>query len=442
MGLVILLAVFNITVFSQASETPLTKTFSSFEGGYIVELPWTAGPAGSATLGGTETYALGSGRSFRWSAGGVLMETAFVVFDRDSKVPRDPLDTFYELVRRSGEFMEADGGELVIDRAVIARGGAGRELVFESGNNRQIARWFFHEGRAVRVSAEFAAVTGAAGGDENQRAAERFLDSVQLKSRDEIAAIKIKEAAPAELPQAQPRLPARWLRPDAEEMAKDRVKSIFEEIENTGKDAAANGIRGIQSRQKKIDHYFDPQGFLTRTVSYDFTGFPEAITAYGFIDGKRVNKNAYVPGENVATAMGLPVPAQSVKKRDTRYSTRVEEKYDANKRLAERTFYDNAGDLFLRAVYSYRDNRIEIYEYKKTGTLENKFSQVLDQKGNLAQKTAQSFGHAPNERKYVYKYLTFDDRGNWTKRTVSLEIKENGKITTLEYIEYRKLAYY
>jgi hypothetical protein len=441
-GLVMLLALFNITAFSQASSqepeaAPLTKTFSSFEGGYIVDLPWTAEFLGAGPLSGLDTNALGTGYRRQWRVGDVSLESAFIEFDKNSKPPREPLGMFQDLVRISSGYMEAGGWTLSYDRAVIARGGAGRELFFESGENRQLVRWYFHEGRAVRLLAAFVDE------GENRKIAERFLGSVRLVSRDEIAAIKIKDAAPADLPQTAPHRPAGWLRPDAEDMvisakgAKDKVKSIFEEVENSGKDA---GGRGIGGRQKKIDHYFDSRGFLTKTVSYDFTGFPEGVTVYGFLDGKRVNKNVYIPNENIVTGAGPSVPAAN--KRDTRYSTRVEEKYDAAKRVAERIFYDNAGDLFLRAVYSYRETRVEIYEYKRTGTLENKFSQVLDAKGNLIQKTAQAFGSAPNERKYVYKYSAFDDRGNWTKRTVSLEIKENGRVTALDYTEYRTIAYY
>jgi hypothetical protein len=426
-GLVLLLALFNITAFSQTSGAQPIKTFSSLEGGYIVELPWTAQALGGGRLSSTETYALGGGGYIRWGAGDVLMEAAFIDLDRDSKVPRDSLATFQELVRRSGEFMAAGGWELAGDRAVIARGAAGREFVFESAGNRQITRWFFHAGRAVRLTAEFVVT------EENQKAAEKFLESVRLVSRDEISALKIREAMPAGLPQKRP---LQWFRPDAQELAKGKVKSIAEEIENTGKDASGG------RRNKKIDHFFDARGFLTKTVSYDFIGYPEVVSSYGFLDGKRVNKNAVVPNENIVTGAGPSSPGEPVKKRDSRYSTRVEEKYDSAKRLSERIFYDNAGDLFLRAVYSYRETKVEIYEYKKTGTLENKISQVLDGKGNLVQKTAQTFGSAPNERKYIYKYLAFDDRGNWTKRTVSLEIKENGKVTTLDYTEYRAIAYY
>ncbi|HEV7646276.1 MAG TPA: hypothetical protein VGO50_20240 [Pyrinomonadaceae bacterium] len=432
-GLVMLLALINITAFSQTSGAPLTKTFSSFEGGYILDLPWTAQFIRSGPLEGEDAYSPGKGHRDQWSAGDVSLESAFIEFEKDSKVPRDSLGMFEEAVRLFSGRMEADGWTLSYDRAVIARGGAGRELFFEGGDRRQLVRWFFHEGRAVRVRAAFV------DDGENRKVAERFLDSVRLASRDEIAAMKIKEAAPVDLPQTAPDRPAQWLRPDAEELAKGAkvgVKSIFEEIENTGQDAQ------VRNRQKKIDYYFDLRGFLTRTVTYDPASYPYVVTTYGFLDGKRVNKNAVVPNDNIGMGMTPPIPGQPVRKRDPRYSTRVEEKYDSGKRLAERLFYDNAGDLFLRAVYSYRDNRVEIYEYKKTGTLENKFSQLLDAKGNLAQKTAQSFGSAPNERKYVYKYLTFDDRGNWTKRTVSLEIKENGKITTLDYTEYRTIAYY
>src|ERR1044072_5340481 len=137
-GLVILLALFNAAVFSQASSqassgAPLTKTFSSFEGGYIVEVPWTAQLVGSGPLDDDETYSLGKGRHDRWRAGEVSLESAFIEFEKDSKVPRDSLSMFEEAVRLFGEHMEAGGWMLSSDRAVIGRGGAGRELFFEVG---------------------------------------------------------------------------------------------------------------------------------------------------------------------------------------------------------------------------------------------------------------------------------------------------------------------
>src|ERR1041384_5450916 len=154
-GLCLLLALFNITAFSQTPPAQLVKTFSSLEGGYIVDVPWTARTAGAGRLSSTETYALGEGRYIKWSAGDILMEAAFIDFDPHSKVPRDSLATFQELVRRSGEIMAASGWQLAGDRAVIASGAAGREFVFESAGDRQITRWFFHGGGAGGGTGEF-----------------------------------------------------------------------------------------------------------------------------------------------------------------------------------------------------------------------------------------------------------------------------------------------
>ena len=199
----------------------------------------------------------------------------------------------------------------------------------------------------------------------------------------------------------------------------------------------------MSGRHKRLDHSFDPQGFLTKTVSYDHTGFPFMVSVYGFIDGMRVSKSGDVENERIFSAVAPIAGGTIPKKRDERYAVRVVEKYDADKRVSERIFYNNYGDQFLRAIYSYRENRIEISEYRRNGAPDNNVSQVLDQKGNLIQKTVAYLGKDPSERRYIYKYLSFDDKGSWTKRTVAYEVKKEGKITyTSEYIESRSIMYW
>lgn len=437
----ILLLLISCGMVSFAQTAGEFKNFSSWEGGYVLQLPARAELSAAGPLT-PEATGMGEGYFNRWSDRGVLFEAGYIKFREQKTQPTaKDIDANLDAAVMDVLGMEAVNGVEPAANKPLMTDGRGwqkaRELTFEANAKVSLYRVFAGDGVIVRLRA--VAQKDAA----QMQMAYRFLSSLKMVSRDEIFAEKIREATPAELPQQRP---AEWMKPDVDGIAKGKVSFIYEEVENTKAEAGAPNMMAVPGRHKKVEHHFDPQGFLTKTVSYDHTGFPVMVSVYGFIDGMRVSKSGDVENERVFSG---PLPVAPIagstvpKKRDERYAVRVAEKYDADKRLSERIFYDNAGDQFLRAIYSYRENRIEISEYRRNGAPDNNVSQVLDQNGNVIQKTVTYLGKDPSERRYVYKYLSFDDKGNWTKRTVAYEVKKEGKIIyTSEYTESRSIMYW
>jgi hypothetical protein len=401
--------------------------FSSLDGGYTLQLPAGADLASAGPLKPEQT-GMGEGYYNTWRFGAGFFEAGYIKFGGAKSQPfQDADNNLDKAVQDVLDAESAKGVTPVYDKELTGSGGQkARELLFEANSKMSIYRVYGGDGVIVRLR------TVTKNEPAQLRAAFRFLNSLRLASRDEIFTLMIVDATPADLPQVKP---TQWVKPDAEELAKGKVKTIVEEVENPKSDTAP-GMR------RRADYFFDPQGFLTKTVMYDYTGFPSMVSAYGFIDGMRVSKTGDVQNERIFSGQLPAMPGQITKKRDARYAVRVAEKYDASKRVTERTFYDNAGDLFLRAIYAYRGDRVEISEYRKTGTPDNSVSQTLDAKGNILQKITREFGKEPSERKTSYKYLLFDNKDNWTKRTVSNEVKKGGKVTSYEYTEYRTITYY
>jgi hypothetical protein len=418
---------FLLTVMGTVCSFAQGKSFASLEGGYIVELPIGAGLKSGGPLRVAETQGMGASYANRWEIVGANFEAAYIKFDRDKMrlTFKETDQRLEDLAQNIIDTVAAAGVKPARNEQVITNGRHGREIAFKTGAVQMVFRFYPGDGVIVRLYAESDAAV-------LESTARKFLDSFRLASREEVTALKIREATPPALPQTRP---AQWMKPDADELARGKVKDIVEEIENGKAEGDA------PARHKKLDYFFDPQGFLTKTVFYAYNSDPDTVTVYGFINGMRVNKNAVA--EREAGVLVSEPEGDTPKKRDRRFSTGVVEKYDAGKRVIERAFYDNAGELFLRSIYAYRDDRVEIAEYQKNGTRDNSVSQVLDKQGNLIEKTSQNFVSHPNQLHYSYKYLAFDSNGNWTKRTVSFQAKEPGLPDyATDYTEYRTINYY
>lgn len=429
--LLILLAVCCIASFGQTPSG--TRAFSSLDGGYIVEVSKTATQSTTGPLKMPDA-GLDEGYFRRWKDDGVFFQAAYIAPTVKKSATRTEAEKeamLEQVVRLMAEPGRVDGYKVVSEKVLQPTGRGwdkGREILYDSGSRILIVHYFASEHNVVVAMADTTLEP------VKLRAAHKFLNSMRLATREEIIAQKLANATPGDLPQTKP---ASYFQPELADMAKGRVKEISEEIEDFGDDKRSKG------KNKKIDHYFDAQGYLNRSVTYDYQGHPQQSIAYGFLDGARVSKNAQIDNERVMFGVTAQRPGAPVKKRDVRFSTSVAEKYDSKKRVTERIFYDNAGELFLRAVYSYRAGAEDIYEYKKNGALQNKITRTLDAKGNLVGKFHQELGTQPRELTYTYKYETFDSSGNWTKRSVTMEVKRDGKIAySTTYNEYRTIAYH
>lgn len=247
---------------------------------------------------------------------------------------------------------------------------------------------------------------------------------------------KFEEATPQDLPQETV---LKNQQSDAqEENLKGKVKKIVEESENITDDVAKMNRKLSQTRE------YNEAGNLTKVIRIDYRGNPDSIDVYGFIDGKRVSKSGYVKYPyNPPPPAALPSKIQPEPKRDLRYSTSYEKKYQDGK-LIETILYGNNGNVWLRQVSNYKDNQREFLIYSSDGKLNQKYVSTIDKNGLIVEETSYDvLTQKPNgDRKYKYAY-EFDKNGNWIKKITSKEVTEDGKTFFKPlYINYRTIGYY
>jgi hypothetical protein len=123
---------------------------------------------------------------------------------------------------------------------------------------------------------------------------------------------------------------------------------------------------------------------------------------------------------------------------DNRYDTRLEYIYDDKGRLKETLSFRNNGDLTGKTVYSYDGNKLEKTSFNSDGKQNFQSIEIYDDKSNVVERTY----IYPNDNRnsdYTITYQSFDEKGNWTKRTI--KGLESGK-RQQHYIEYRAITYY
>jgi len=228
---------------------------------------------------------------------------------------------------------------------------------------------------------------------------------------------------------------------DAEdENIKGKVKTVVSESETVGE---ANS-RNINS----IDDY-DKHGNRLKHVYFDWAHNPSQITVYGYIDGARVSRD-----KNIRRPYDPPAPMPRPKApnappdppRDNRYSTKHEIKC-ANGRISEKLTYGNAGNLWTRAVYNWKDkNQVEVLVYTSKGELNQKWIRTYDKNGDEVEAfTPDLIPSKPyGNRRYVTKYDAYDKAGNWTTKTMVLKkVSEDGtEVEIGTYITHRTINYY
>jgi hypothetical protein len=102
--------------------------------------------------------------------------------------------------------------------------------------------------------------------------------------------------------------------------------------------------------------------------------------------------------------------------------------------------------VWLTYVYNYKENQLEKLVYDEQGKLNQKYISILDENGNEIERidaAVLEYQKTEGDRKYSIKYDSFDEKGNWTKKTTSKLIVENGKqIYKPWYADYRTITYY
>ena len=201
---------------------------------------------------------------------------------------------------------------------------------------------------------------------------------------------------------------------DGKDVAKPRVP-----VERTTYDEAGNQTR---------TEYYDDNGNLQRTLLYDFIG------------KQRVARSIEAP---TSTALVRVIPLPKGTRVDPRYTYRFVHQYNAQGRRIQTLVYLSSGELWLRHVYKFSNNRMVHLVYSH-GRLNGKTEHNLDEQGNEI--SFIEYGEYVVADKTVYKYDEFDGEKNWTKRTVYRGIKEvEDSLFTRAHpwsVEYRVITYY
>ena len=122
--------------------------------------------------------------------------------------------------------------------------------------------------------------------------------------------------------------------------------------------------------------------------------------------------------------------------------SKIKFKYDDKGRLIEDGYYGNDGSLWVRHVYTYKENQVEQISYSSGSSPDSKKLEILDDKGHIIEETYYSSKAGFGESKSKFSY-EFDDKGNWLKRITEKILTKDGKIQALpSTITYRKLIYY
>lgn len=270
--------------------------------------------------------------------------------------------------------------------------------------------------------------------------AKAVFDSLKVFSKDnteETIKRKVEESTPKPLPQSPV---VTKIKTDAEdEGLKGKVKSVFQESQ------FIKGEKSGSPKQKDSEDYYNELGNFTKRIFYDDTsGFPFEIMVYGYINQSRVSKSGQILYGNELSAISAgPPPPGAAKKRDVRYEYRYDYKYDSSKNLIEKILYDNKDEVRTRTVYKSKEDSIEEIVYDENGKLNRRNITKIDEKGNEIETT---YFNSPSEGDnsiYTYRYEQFDEKGNWTKRTVTKSRSFQG-VTKEEWImvEHRTIIYY
>src|SRR4029079_15486678 len=174
---------------------------------------------------------------------------------------------------------------------------------------------------------------------EHEGPATKVLDSFKILSESDVAARLASEATDAE-PDLLPQHPvaARVGTDASDKDLHGRVKTVLEESQDL------TGTWAVQTKKRDFFEAYNEEGNLTRSEQYDYKGNLDHVTVYGCIDGSRVSRSKVMKHEyNPPPPMGNA--ATGAKKSDSRFQTRYEFKYDDQKRLIERRWFRNNGEL-------------------------------------------------------------------------------------------------
>lgn len=422
-----------VKIYQRPSLKTLTasETFISIEGRFVINLP--KGLSGFGALSPRELGFNGSGAQYRWSVKEGSINITFAEFLDSSFLLKSDSDfqNYFAGVQQS--ILEKSKGKVVTQSSIKTdevRGiqlklelPDGKTLIYKSlyGANRQ----FLMVGLPTESEDSFSLISKA-------------FDSFRLVPQSEIdAQLKksLESATPESLPQT-PVVPKEGT--DAEdENLKGKVRTVTQESEDR------SGTWGTQGRKMSSVESYNENGNLTKRVSYDSSGRPFQITAYGYLEGSRASKYKMIDYPDDPPPM-LMAPSSGPKKViDERYSYKYAFKYQ-NGKQTERQMILNNGEKGMRYVTTYGDKTKEYLVYDVAGKLNMKTLYVLNSEGDEVERTEVNvLGNRSGDDKYLLRYESFDVKGNWTKKITSKLVSEGGKLIYKDwYVTYRTFDYY
>lgn len=308
----------------------------------------------------------------------------------------------------------------------------GYEIRASSPTARMVSRGFFVKSRLIILSVNKKFV-------ENFDFQLKLINSFRLLTKAERAAALIAENTPKELPQTP--AVARPLTDARENNLKGKVKTVIEESQDSPKAA----------REFYSEDDYDESGNLIKQISF-FEGYPDEVTAWGWIDGARVSRGESIeyaldegPNENgVKRIIGIAAGDNNAapKKRDERFGSRYEYKYDDKNRVIEKKTFSNDGDLSFSQTISYAQNRRDTTTRGSNGEFRIRFVETLDASGNVIEEQYFDEKNKADEEPTVYRY-ELDARGNWTvQKSFERKTVKGKKVLTPQSVHFRKITYY
>jgi hypothetical protein len=405
------------------AQTVLPKlTFVSVYGNFSIALP--ENPNLTRGLRNEAAPDKGAGMIYAWESENVVYTALYLdpLENTENLTINEQAKSFEENNKNVRETIRKYEGTIISEKPLALSGYMNIEIQAKIGAGKMIARNLQIKRRSYSIQAILR--------DLNDEAkALKILDSFKLIDGRAIFLKKIAENAPPPRPQ---RPVVKTPKSDVETAnLKGKVKTVIEESEDLTGDSFQQG------RLFSAEYFYNASGFQTKEISYDSRGNPFQIAVYGFI-----NKALICKFGSIRYPYNPPAPL-SAKPADRRYDLKFNYIFDEQGRVKEAKYYRNNEELSSRTLTIYEENKVETQNFNAQGELVSKTFQTFDEKGNLIESVFQALKPKVLEYKTVYKYESFDEKGNWTKRILSEWRTKDGQ-SFYEPIKfhYRTFVYY
>lgn len=305
------------------------------------------------------------------------------------------------------------------------RGSKGIEIR-GTGEVRAVARLFFVGNRLF----ELIVSSGESPGFDTQI---KVLDTFRLLTKTEtIEALKLEN----DLPEVSQSPAATRLGSDLQDRGlKGNVCGVLEEIVS---------VPGTK-RDVERESYYGSSGNLVQDITYS-RGYPQEITRWGWIDGKRISSTRivfYEPQEDISKAppamLGPTTGMMGNSGRNAPFGMRHEYKYDSLGRITEQQAFSSSGKLRWTKKFTNSSTGRDIQTLDETGGFLTRSFETFDKNGNVIEfKVLDMSGKPVWTNRYVHQ---FDEAGNWIVRKIYAGGAAPSKTTKPKSTVFRTITY-